>query len=98
MSTQHAPAPWWVTDGGVRNSGGYIAHTNSVQHYDGQDERYVREVAEREADKRLIAAAPDLLEALQELLGDMSHMSPQECLAVAKKARVAVAKATGGTS
>jgi len=59
----HTPGPWWPTDSGVRNSGGYIAHTNSVQRYEGQDERYAREVAERKADKRLIAAAPELLEA-----------------------------------
>lgn len=68
MSAAHSSAPWWVTDGGVRNSGGYIVHTNSVQHYDGQDERYVREVAEREADKRLIAAAPDMFDVLETIV------------------------------
>lgn len=60
MSEQHSPGPWWPTDSGVRNSGGYIAHTNPVSRYEGQDERYAREVAQRGADRRLIAAAPEL--------------------------------------
>jgi hypothetical protein len=65
MSAKHTPGLWWVTDKGIRDSGGYICHTNSVQRYEGQDERYAREVAQREADKRLIAAAPELLDQLQ---------------------------------
>lgn len=68
MSEKHTPGPWWTTDHGIRDRGGYIAHTNSVQRYEGQDERYAREVAMREADKRLIAAAPDLLKALAGLI------------------------------
>lgn len=66
--SKHTPGPWWIAEHGVRDVGGYIAHTNSVQRYEGQDERYALEVARREADKRLIAAAPDLLEALQAAL------------------------------
>jgi len=45
-----------------------------------------------EADARLIAAAPDLLDALQTLLNDQRDAS----LPVLSKAREAVAKATGG--
>ena len=43
-----------------------------------------------EANARLIAAAPDLLEALQELLATCGGNGP-----VSNKARVAIAKATG---
>lgn len=60
-AAKHTPGPWWVTDSGVRDAGGYICHTNPATHYPGQDERFERETAERAANKLLIAAAPDLL-------------------------------------
>lgn len=60
----HTPGPWWVMDSGVRDRGGYICHTNPAQRYEGQDDRFAQESAERAANKLLIAAAPDLLEAL----------------------------------
>lgn len=89
----HTPAPWWVTDSGVRDRGGYIAHTNPVQHYEGQDERYAFEVAQREADKHLIAAAPELLEALRVLLEaiDGNHVTTGDY----NQAHHAIAKAEG---
>lgn len=61
--SKHTPGPWWTTDHGVRSREGYIAHTHSVLRYRGQDERFAFEVAQREADKRLIAAAPNGLAA-----------------------------------
>lgn len=104
MSTNHTPAPWWPTDHGVRDRGGYIAHMNSVQRYEGQDERYAREVAQREADKLLIAAAPDLLEALEDMLAvhgvrcehaRADSSIPTSWVKLSDKARAAIAKATG---
>lgn len=65
---KHTPAPWWVTDNGVRAHGGYIAFTHSVTRYPDQEERYAFEVDQREADKRLIAVAPDLLAAAKSAL------------------------------
>jgi hypothetical protein len=65
MTVKHTPAPWWTTDSGVRDRGGYICHTLSAQHYPGQEERFARETAERAANKALIAAAPDLLAVAQ---------------------------------
>ena len=94
MST-HTPGPWWTTDHGIRDVGGYIAHTNSVQRYEGQDERYAFEVARRDADKRLIAAAPELLEALIEQVDNMGS-TPDDQFGLGK-ARAAIAKATGAT-
>jgi len=94
MSTQHTPGPWWTTPSGIRDRGGYIAHTKDVQRYPGQDERYAFEVAQREADKRLIAAAPDLLAALQFV---MSAHGEQLDAAFAQ-AQEAIAKATGATA
>lgn len=90
----HSEGPWWTTDSGVRNRGGYIAHTNSVQRYEGQDERYAFEVSQREADKRLISAAPDLLAALMRCKFDSLNMSFDD-LAFC---RAAFVKATGAKS
>lgn len=92
---KHTPGPWWPTESGVRYRGGYIAHTNSVQRYEGQDERYAREVAQREADKLLIAAAPDMLEALQNLENDDGSSMPDSAWKLVKDA---IAKATGGAA
>jgi hypothetical protein len=100
MSAKHTPGPWWVTDSGVRDRGGYICHTNPPQHYQGQDERFAQESAERAANKLLIAAVPDMFEALEAIefaLGQgmpaamvLDENSPiRDCL------RAAIAKATG---
>ena len=105
-SAAHSSGPWWVTPSGVRNSGGYIFHTNPVQYYHGQDKRYVKEVAEREADRRLGAAAPDLLEACEtfahwlateenhDLMPDF-YARVELCNLAQQQVRAALAKATG---
>ncbi|WP_093280794.1 hypothetical protein [Pseudoxanthomonas sp. CF125] len=49
----------------MRDAGGYICALKWPSLYTGQDERYWRETAERQADARLIAAAPELLAAAQ---------------------------------
>ncbi len=48
---KHTPGPWWVTDSGIRDRGGYICHTRSATHYPGQDERFEKETLERAANK-----------------------------------------------
>jgi hypothetical protein len=73
MSAAHTPGPWWVTDGGVRNSGGLICRLIKAFHYPGQDARFEKEVAERLSNARLIAAAPELLEALETISAWNSH-------------------------
>ncbi len=103
MSTQHTPGPWWTTDHGIRDVGGYIAHTISVQRYEGQDERYAFEFAQRDADKRLIAAAPELLAVLQSYSLPIDMKYPEisriefgsEAVERELKRRAAIAKATG---
>lgn len=57
---KHTPGPWWDTESGVRDRGGYICHTRPAQRYPDQDERFEKETQERAANKRLIAAAPEL--------------------------------------
>lgn len=98
MSTKHTPGPW-VADGaqeivyGATDEGEHIV--------------IVYELGVNEADHRLIAAAPELLDALQSLLasdrsspneivGQDTDGHPLNAAGVARKvARAAIAKATG---
>ncbi len=104
---KHSEGPWWFVPGhGVRNRGGFLCHFNSVQRYPDQEERYAREVAEREADGHLMAAAPAMYEALKEAVS--SGMVPVSSAAeggavryshvvrAADKIRAALAAAEGG--
>lgn len=95
--SKHTPGPWKVTDNGIRAHGGYIAHTNSVMRYPGQDDRYAFEVAQRDADKRLIAVAPDLLEQLEDMLSSLKVLGVSGLDAEIKNATAVVARAKGET-
>lgn len=98
---KHTPGPWWDTESGVRDRGGYICHTRPAQRYPDQDERFEKETQERAANKRLIAAAPDLLEACQAII-KYDEGDPDDCAALmldyasaVEAARAAIGKATG---
>ena len=91
----HTPGPWDVEPKGSRHF---------VDGADGLTVAYldragVRERSEIEANARLIASAPELLEALEAVLPDLEHYvathgpGPDKRLAIA---RAAIAKATGG--
>ena len=60
----HTPGPWRATSYGVRDDGGFICALHWPTKYDGQDERYRKEPAERQADADLITDAPMLLATL----------------------------------
>lgn len=92
MTAKHTPGPWAVISGEVCAAGyGAIAHCD-------RDNRNTKPV-ERDANARLIAAAPDLLEALkvaeyiiqrqQDNAGNYTY--PQ----ILEQARAAIAKAEG---
>lgn len=72
---------------------------NLVCHF-GNDESYYPEEGTEpsDADKALIAAAPDLLEALEELLNTPFDSDIKTRLAVINKANAAIAKAKGGAA
>ena len=89
---QHAPGPWWETDTGIRDKGGHICFTPSAFHYPDQRERFEKETAERAANKTLIAAAPELLEALIDVRRALVIANFTGELAVVD---AAIAKATG---
>lgn len=92
--TQHTPAPWKQ----------YQWEDKIYASVRGPDGRCVADCGSRsdqiaQANARLIAAAPDLLEALRYIAGlDTSQdASPAQCSAVAV-AMDAIAKAEGGAS
>lgn len=89
MTTTHTPGPWThhpedniITDASGRRLIEWQARSVSVS------------VEERDANARLIAAAPELLEALAALIGCIDHGSDNPTLKL-DAARAAIAKATG---
>jgi hypothetical protein len=100
MSAKHTPGPWYClpeySNGGEVHSAAGIICDASI----GRNEREEYQKAHRaesEANARLIAAAPELLAALKEIL-----VAAEECGAIGshgpalKTARAAIAKAQGG--
>ena len=106
MTNTHTPGPWlvWDSKGTAR-----IDHTTGVYRQpDSSDEQIIAlcdedlslSSDEQLANARLIAAAPELLEALEELdrlldytkSGAFSHYDRAKCVVVA---RAAIAKACG---
>ena len=84
MNTTHTPGPWQQGDG-------YNAHTTTVH-----IKSTLIAKAETEADARLIAAAPDLLEALKFLIDmDVAYQRGPRVEEAVEVAREAIAKATG---
>lgn len=98
MSTQHTPGPWKfiLSESGVRNNGGFICFLPKPTRYTGQDQRYEEETKEWECNALLIAAAPELLEALQGFveIGKRNMENPKYD-GYFEAARAAISKATG---
>ena len=84
MSAKHTPGPWRELHTCIDDSRGY-----QICHIDlhGKSE------AERDANRRLIAAAPELLDALKDMLDYYGTASAN--VEFLTKARAAIAKATG---
>lgn len=87
MKAQHTPGPWKNDDGTIRSSCGVsIAAVLNIAWPLG------RKPENPEANARLIAAAPELLEALEGLLEEV-----EGCMCTYEMvARAAISKATGG--
>ena len=107
MSTQHTPAPW-TTDGDAYSGNlDIIALTGRIAMLDCEFSEETEDVLT--ANARLIAAAPELLAALQNCVNVLSLALPlfddestddkdsrEEVGSVLDAARDALAKATGG--
>jgi len=90
---KHTPGPWRIEEGTyyacIRTAAGVIA-----------DMRFVGGAVRNTADVSLIAAAPDLLDALQGLVKELSDSDDEGLIENAEPmiaARAAIAKATGAT-
>jgi len=85
MRAQHTPGPWCISD---------ISPTSVICERDQPGIAvmpFKREESERKANARLIAAAPDLLDALERLAENpQSFADIMDCYG-----RAAIAKATG---
>jgi hypothetical protein len=57
-----------VAGNGIRNTGGYVCILVEAFHYEGQEKRYEEEVEERNRYANVLAAAPDMLEALKAIV------------------------------
>ena len=89
--SKHTPGPWHVrTFDGSQWSIDAVGDLPIAQAQQLRPVRFDPKQNERTANARLIAAAPELLEALQDLLDTGFTGGPQ-----GKRARAAIAKATG---
>ena len=91
MSGKHTPGPWVVWDDGVTigietDDGNPIAVAEVIDNGDLCD------LGQLAADQRLIAAAPDMLVALKNLVNSFEKHRPKEYW---DAARAAIAKAEG---
>ena len=89
MKRTHTQGPWKVTD-----EGSQIVIQTFAPHPTGTLARVYRTDKRAHADARLIAAAPDLLAALEALLADKYLSDPINAGRMAAS-RAAIAKATG---
>ena len=106
--TKHTPGPWELTTRGTNISGVHVACTIYMQNggtVDLQSQEHLGRsdallADECVANARLIAAAPDLLEALQRLSGQCDRMllPGQKPTSAEQNARDVIAKATGEKS
>ncbi len=100
MKTKHTPGPWvclpkeadkdYIRVRGTCLGGRYKVANVPTPTYEGVHER---EVQETRCNALIISAAPELLEALRDMVSDHASPSPRT-LAFA---RAAIAKATGRT-
>lgn len=104
MSAKHTPGPWTVGDKNGYRANSVLAGDNAVADVYGLPlHQHIGKFTECEglANARLIAAAPDLLEALTALVtfndAPLNDRRPEGYGALLASARAAIAKATGET-
>jgi hypothetical protein len=86
---KHTPGPWEVYKPNVTAGWGLCVGTDThiLFQHKGKDSKEIKE-----ANARLIAAAPDLLEALESIVGGSTQRVSAE---LQTKAQAAIAKAKG---
>jgi len=94
--SKHTPGPWTI-DGSVRTSiNAGTKHIALANFYNSVEPEFNVSGEEHEANARLIAAAPELLAALDELVDALTAgYVPQQDGRMLKEARALIAKAEG---
>ena len=100
METKHTPGPWKSEGYGIWSSVGGENRRVACTEYDrGEGPYKVKTEQEAVSNARLIAAAPDLLAALIELLDQAGevypHFESERGQANIAQARAAISRATG---
>jgi hypothetical protein len=93
--SKHTPGPWEVVDSFYPSIKEVMGPSFNVKAVMWATDLTERDYQERLADLRLIAAAPELLEALETWLEQYSAEEYEDCPEVVQT-RAAIAKATGG--
>ena len=94
MTTQHTPGPWSVTNGHYPSFKQIRGPSFKISVVMWATDLTEDDYRKRDADMHLIAAAPDLLEALNTWLKQYSAEEYEDCPEVVQT-RAAIAKATG---
>jgi hypothetical protein len=89
MTTQHTPGPWYID---CQNESAAIGYRAII---DGDGYTVCSPSPMGQANARLIAAAPDLLAALEVVREYMDHAADQFSYEDIVQIRAAIAKATG---
>lgn len=103
MSDKHTPGPWELGEPTSQLEFGVYAtdKISGIRHFLANAEGHMGD-KESLANARLIAASPDLLEALQEVLPMLEQLlmirGEPEPGSIGHKARAAIDKATGGAA
>jgi hypothetical protein len=107
MSAKHTPGPWFIHPSNSEEWSCHILSPNAPK-WPYDTIASIREMygencttpGAHSANARLIAAAPDLLEALQRImpLALSGHFGGSDSTLDIEKARAAIAKATGGAA
>ncbi len=101
MSTKHTPGPWEVMDSFYPSIKEVFGASFKISCVMWATDLTEEDYQKRRADLRLIAAAPELLEAVKALIEGYENtehtglMDMQVCGSDIIKARAAIAKATG---
>ena len=101
--SKHTPGPWILTEGNRFDKEMVITTQYRLDASIGciceMDVYFTGLIGiEQEANARLIAAAPELLEALQNMLGLTEASDYMGAREIEQQARAAIAKATGGST
>lgn len=97
--SKHTPGPWYVLNGGTDDTA--ISTKPAGNHYDDDNEvlGYSEWLRVKDDDLTLMAAAPELLDALKELYyaadSGQFYDDHDEAVDRLRRARVIIAKATG---